>query len=53
MIINIFIPVVVCMVITIIGNNLTRAFGLIGALSVTRFITVIKDKKDIVYIFRL
>ena len=51
MITNIFIAVIVCMVIMIIGNNLARAFALVGALSIIRFRTVIKDTNDIAYIF--
>ena len=38
-------------VITVIGNNLARAFGLVGALSIVRFRMAIKDVKDIVFIF--
>jgi uncharacterized membrane protein YhiD involved in acid resistance len=38
-------------VIMVIGNNLARAFGLVGALSIIRFRTAIKDIQDIVYIF--
>ena len=51
MITNIFICVIVAMVIMIIGNNLVRAFALVGALSIVRFRTVIKDTKDIAFIF--
>ena len=51
MITNIFVCVIVCMVIMIIGNSLARAFALVGALSIIRFRTVIKDTKDIAYIF--
>ncbi len=51
MITNIFICLIVCMVIMIIGNSLARAFALVGALSIIRFRTVIKDTKDIAYIF--
>ena len=51
MITNIFIALIVCMVIMIIGNNIARAFALVGALSIIRFRTVIKDTKDIAYIF--
>jgi len=51
MITNIFVAVIVCMVIMIIGNNLARAFALVGALSIIRFRTVIKDTKDTAYIF--
>ncbi len=38
-------------VIAVIGNNLARAFGLVGALSIIRFRTAIKDMHDIVFIF--
>ncbi len=51
MITNIFISLIVCMVIMIIGNSIARAFALVGALSIIRFRTVIKDTKDIAYIF--
>ena len=51
MVTNIFVTVIVCMVIMIIGNNLARAFALVGALSIIRFRTVVKDTKDTAYIF--
>ena len=51
MVTNIFVTVIVCMVIMIIGNNLARAFALVGALSIIRFRTVIKDPKDLTFIF--
>lgn len=51
MITNIFIAMIVCMVIMIIGNSIARAFALVGALSIIRFRTVVKDTKDIAYIF--
>ena len=51
MITNVFVSVIVCMVIMIIGNNLSRAFALVGALSIIRFRTVVKDTKDTAYIF--
>lgn len=38
-------------VITVIGNNLARAFGLVGALSIIRFRLAVKDIQDIVFIF--
>lgn len=38
-------------VIMVIGNNLARAFGLVGALSIIRFRTVVKDTKDTAYVF--
>jgi uncharacterized membrane protein YhiD involved in acid resistance len=43
--------VITTLVIMVIGNNLARAFGLVGALSIIRFRTAIKDTMDIVYIF--
>ena len=50
MLTNIFVAVIVCMVIMVIGNNLARAFALVGALSIIRFRTVVKDTKDTAYI---
>lgn len=38
-------------VIMTIGNNLARAFGLVGALSVVRFRHAVKNTQDIVYVF--
>ena len=35
----------------IIGNNLARAFGLVGAMSIIRFRTAVKDTNDIIFIF--
>lgn len=35
----------------VIGNNLARAFGLVGAMSIIRFRTAVKDTLDIVFIF--
>jgi uncharacterized membrane protein YhiD involved in acid resistance len=34
-----------------IGNNLARAFGLVGAMSIIRFRTAVKDTQDIIFIF--
>jgi len=47
----VFLSLITTLVIMIIGNNLARAFGLVGALSIIRFRTAIKDTMDIVYIF--
>jgi uncharacterized membrane protein YhiD involved in acid resistance len=47
----VFLSVITALVIMIIGNNLARAFGLVGALSIIRFRTAVKDTMDIVYIF--
>ena len=51
MLTSIFVAVIVSMVIMVIGNNLARAFALVGALSIIRFRTVVKDTKDTAYIF--
>jgi len=44
-------PMITALVIMVIGNNLARAFGLVGAMSIIRFRTAVKDVQDIVYIF--
>ena len=51
MLTTVFVTVIVAMVIMIIGNNLARAFALVGALSIIRFRTVVKDTKDTAYVF--
>ncbi|MGT2784285.1 DUF4956 domain-containing protein [Streptococcus merionis] len=38
-------------VMTVIGNNIALSLGMVGALSVVRFRTAIKDSRDTVYIF--
>ncbi len=35
----------------VIGNNLARAFGLVGAMSIIRFRTAVKETQDIMFIF--
>jgi hypothetical protein len=47
----VFVSIIVAMVMMVIGNNLSRAFALVGALSIIRFRTVLKDTKDMTYIF--
>jgi hypothetical protein len=47
----IVLSLITCVVIMIIGNNLARAFGLVGAMSIIRFRTAVKETLDIVYIF--
>ena len=42
---------ITAVVIMVIGNNLARAFGLVGAMSIIRFRTAVKDIQDIVFIF--
>tara|TARA_Y100000748_G_scaffold299401_1_gene296179 strand:- start:719 stop:1414 length:696 start_codon:yes stop_codon:yes gene_type:complete len=47
----VFVTIIVAMVMMIIGNNIARAFALVGALSIIRFRTVIKDTKDTAFVF--
>lgn len=47
----IFVSIIVAMVMMVIGNSLARAFALVGALSIIRFRTVVKDTKDTAFIF--
>lgn len=39
------------LVMTAIGNNVALSLGMVGALSIVRFRTAIKDSRDTVYIF--
>jgi uncharacterized membrane protein YhiD involved in acid resistance len=41
---------VMTVVIMVIGNNLATAFGLVGAMSIIRFRTAVKDSQDIIFI---
>ena len=34
-----------------IGSSLVRAFALVGAMSIIRYRTVLKDTKDLTYVF--
>ena len=47
----IILTMITSIVIMVIGNNLARAFGLVGAMSIIRFRTAVKDTQDIVFIF--
>jgi uncharacterized membrane protein YhiD involved in acid resistance len=47
----IMITVVVAMVMSVIGNNIITAVGLMGALALIRFRNIIKDTRDIAFIF--
>jgi uncharacterized membrane protein YhiD involved in acid resistance len=47
----VLLSLITTLVIMIIGNNLARAFGLVGAMSIIRFRTAVRDVQDIVYIF--
>lgn len=47
--------ILLCMITTVvimvIGGNLATAFGLVGAMSIIRFRTAVRDVQDIVFIF--
>jgi len=47
----IMITMVTAVLISVIGSNLARAFSLVGALSIVRYRTAIKDARDTGYIF--
>lgn len=47
----ILISITVATVMLIIGNNIARAFGLIGAVAIIRFRTKVKDPKDTTFLF--
>ena len=47
----VIISMVTSIVIMVIGNNLARAFGLVGAMSIIRFRTVVKETRDIAFVF--
>lgn len=38
-------------VMTVIGNNIALSLGMVGALSIVRFRTAVKDSRDTIYIF--
>jgi hypothetical protein len=42
--------VLIAMVTQVIGDNVARAFSLVGALSIVRFRTVVRDTKDTAYV---
>ncbi len=47
----IMLTMITAVVIMVIGNNLARAFGMVGAMSIIRFRTAVKDSSDIMFIF--
>lgn len=46
-----FVTFIVAVVMMVIGSSLARAFALVGALSIIRFRTVVKDTKDTAFVF--
>jgi len=47
----ILMAIVVSLVMAVIGNSIITAFGLMGALALVRFRNVIKDTRDVVFVF--
>lgn len=47
----VLLTIISAIVIMVIGNNIARAFGLVGAMSIIRFRTAIRDTMDLVFIF--
>jgi len=47
----VIIAMVTSIVIMVIGDNLARAFGLVGAMSIIRFRAAVKDTRDIAFVF--
>jgi len=46
----ILLSVLIAMVTQVIGDNIARAFSLVGALSIVRFRTVVRDTQDTAYV---
>ncbi|MEG1863299.1 MAG: DUF4956 domain-containing protein [Oscillospiraceae bacterium] len=47
----VMLTLVTTLVMTVIGNNIALSLGMVGALSIVRFRTAIKDPRDTAYIF--
>ena len=47
----VIIAMVVASVMLVVGDSIARAFGLVGALAIIRFRTVLRDTRDTVFIF--
>lgn len=47
----VIISMLIAMTMMVIGNSLARAFALLGAFTIIRFRTVVKDTKDTTFIF--
>lgn len=46
----VLLSVLIAMVTLVIGNSVARAFGLVGALSIVRFRTVVEDTRDTAFV---
>ena len=46
----VLLSILIAMVTSVIGNNVARAFSLVGALSIVRFRTVVRDTQDTAFV---
>src|SRR5687767_8972345 len=46
----VLLAILIAMVTQVIGDNVARAFSLVGALSIVRFRTVVRDTQDTAYV---
>jgi hypothetical protein len=46
----VLLTIVIALVTMVIGNSVARAFGLVGALSIVRFRTVVEDTRDTAFV---
>jgi len=47
----VLLSMLMALVMMVIGNNIARAFGLAGAMSIIRFRTAVKDTRDTAFVF--
>ena len=47
----ILLSMLITVVMVVIGDSVARAFSLVGALSIIRFRTVVRDPRDIAFVF--
>lgn len=47
----VLVAMVVCLAMMVIGNDITRAFALLGTFTIIRYRTAVKDPKDTAFIF--
>jgi hypothetical protein len=47
----VLLAILIAMVTQVIGDNVARAFSLVGALSIVRFRTVVRDTQDTAYAY--
>ena len=47
----VLLTMIITMVMMVVGDSIARAFGLVGALAIIRFRTVVRDARDTTFIF--